>query len=190
VGLPVEPGFDTASTPGITQMTAFVSKFTTLGTNPYTNPIWAPLDMQLDEAPDTDGDGIPNRFDNCRYLVNGPLAGPVSCYCTVNKDGLCTVVPAAIVGFDQVDTDGDGNGNPCDGDLNNDTTVNSSDQLVLNTDLKTGSSTPGSGSDMNCDGAVNSTDQTLLNGQLKIGAPGPSGLWCAGTGTPAAPCVF
>ncbi|MHC4179691.1 MAG: dockerin type I domain-containing protein [Planctomycetota bacterium] len=190
VGLPAEPGYDTSPPAGVEQMVAFTSAFTTLGTNPLTNPVWAPFDNRMEEVVDGDSDGIPDRFDNCVSIANGPLAGPPTCYRTVDKDGVTTAVPALIVGFDQVDTDGDGNGNPCDGDLNNDTAVNSTDQVALNTDLKTGSSTPGSGSDMNCDTAVNSTDQTLLNAQLKIGAPGPSGLWCAGTGTPNAPCVF
>jgi hypothetical protein len=73
----------------------------------------------------------------------------------------------------QVDTDGDGHGDTCDGDFSHDGAVNSSDVLIFNPDLGTGTSTPGTGTDMNCDGAVNSSDQVLFNPQLGQGFPGP-----------------
>jgi len=73
----------------------------------------------------------------------------------------------------QVDTDGDGYGNPCDGDFNNDAAVNSSDTIIFFTDLMTGASTPGTGTDMSCDAAVNSTDVLLFFPQLGQGFPGP-----------------
>jgi hypothetical protein len=104
---------------------------------------------------DNDCDGIVDPIDNCVLIANGPAAG--TCY------------SAGV----QVDTDGNGYGDICDGDFNHDGAVNSSDVLVLNADLGTGTSTPGTGTDMNCDGAVNSSDAVLFNPQLGQGFPGP-----------------
>jgi unsaturated chondroitin disaccharide hydrolase len=107
------------------------------------------------EAPDADHDGVADDGDNCTAMANGPDAG--ICY----SDGV------------QRDTDGDGHGNPCDGDFDNDAVVNASDVFVFGPDLGTGTSTPDSGTDMNCDGVVNSSDVGLFGPQLGLGAPGP-----------------
>ena len=104
---------------------------------------------------DGDEDGVADANDNCLDIANGPSGG--ICYST----GV------------QIDTDGDGYGNPCDGDFSHDGAVNSTDVLIFNPDLGTGIPTPGTGTDMNCDGAVNSTDVTLFNPQLGQGFPGP-----------------
>ena len=192
-GLPVERGYDLAASPGVTQLTAFVAAYTTVGTPafPLTSPVFSPLDMRLDEVVDTDSDGIPDRHDNCVSAPNGPLAG-AGCYSVVDGNGVPQAGPPYPNGvkFIQQDTDGDGNGDTCDGDFSDDGAVNSTDVVILNADLVTGVPTPGTGTDMNCDGAVNSTDSVLYNPQAIQGAPGASGLWCAGAGTPAAPCTF
>jgi hypothetical protein len=106
-------------------------------------------------VPDFDADGLLDAFDNCMDIANGPDFG--ICYS----------------GGVQVDDDGDGYGNPCDGDFNNDNAVNSSDVVVIGPDLGSGLPTPGTGTDMNCDGAVNSSDVVLFGPQLGRGAPGP-----------------
>jgi hypothetical protein len=107
------------------------------------------------EAPDADGDGVADGGDNCVAVANGPWAG--SCY------GAGT----------QIDSDGDGHGNPCDGDFNNDGVVNGSDIPVFIPDLGLGSPTPGAGTDMDCDAVVNSRDILLFGAQLGLGLPGP-----------------
>ena len=103
----------------------------------------------------SDGDGIPDALDNCVAVANGPSAG--SCFS----------------GGVQVDTDGDGYGNPCDGDFDNDEAVNSNDAVILQSDQESGTSTPGSGTDMNCDGVVDSKDAALFAPQIGAGEPGP-----------------
>ena len=55
-------------------------------------------------AVDTDGDGVDDAVDNCTLVANGPL------------------LPDAG-GNSQLDTDGDGYGNICDADLDQDNIV-------------------------------------------------------------------
>ena len=83
---------------------------------------------------DTDNDGIADSQDNCVTVANA----------------------------DQRDTDGDGYGNRCDADLNNDGIVNSIDlgllkQVILTTDAD---------ADFNGDGVVNSLDIGLFKQML------------------------
>ena len=54
---------------------------------------------------DSDADGVPDALDNCIDEPNGPVLGP----------------------NDQVDSDGDGFGNVCDGDFNQDVFVGGPD---------------------------------------------------------------
>ncbi len=94
-----------------------------------------------DTVVDTDGDGIADDVDNCTTDVN----------------------PA------QLDTDGDGHGNACDADLNNDCTVNFVDLGLLRTQFFQ----PGQASDFNGDGITNFVDLGIF--RLKIFQPvGPS----------------
>lgn len=79
------------------------------------------------------------------------------------------------------DTDGDGYGNRCDGDFNNDGTVNAVDSGIYLPSLASGVPDPVAGTDLNCDGTVNAVDSGIYLGQLSAGVPGPSGLPCAGT---------
>jgi hypothetical protein len=106
---------------------------------------------------DTDSDSVPDVFDNCSAVANGPAAG---------------------ANGNQVDGDSptDGYGNQCDGDL-------TGDGLVGGTDFGAfvglfGSA--GTGADLTGDGLVGGTDFGAFVG-LFGSVPGPSGLSCAGT---------
>lgn len=102
--------------------------------------------------PDNDNDGVTNSMDNCIDAANGPLI----------PDG---------GGQSQLDTDTDGYGNLCDGDLNNDVIVN-----VLDLGLfKARFFTTDADADLNGDGTVNVLDLGLFKA-LFFKAPGPSGI--------------
>jgi hypothetical protein len=105
---------------------------------------------------DTDGDLVPDQFDNCRTLANGPNT-------TTN----------------QIDTDIDGYGNRCDADLNNDKVVGGSD-FSLFVSYFGGNSGVKLNADFNGDGLVGGSDFSIFT-QLFGKGPGPSGLACAGT---------
>ncbi len=94
---------------------------------------------------DSDGDGIPNDLDNCVLVANA----------------------------DQRDTHGDGIGNVCDPDLNNDGTVNFLDlSLLSDSFLNAGA---GQDADLNGDNIVNFLDSFILQ-EYFFGPPGPSGV--------------
>jgi hypothetical protein len=93
--------------------------------------------------PDTDGDGRADGRDNC------------------------TLVPNAR----QRDTNGDGFGNACDADLNNDCIVNRVDFTMMRAVL----GTDDADADLNGDGIVNVKDLARLRASL-FQAPGPSGV--------------
>jgi hypothetical protein len=107
-------------------------------------------------APDADGDGVPDDYDNCVNVANGPLAS------TGNCDA-------------QEDYNTNGYGQVCDADLNEDGGVGLDDMGVLLNALGSGA---GNTADLNCDNGVGLDDMgTLLNA---LGSqPGPSGLACA-----------
>lgn len=90
---------------------------------------------------DTDGDGVPDSRDNC-VLVS-------------NKD--------------QLDTDGDGYGNACDADLNNDGFTNALDTAAFRSQL----GKRGVAADLNGDGIVNALDTARFS-KLLGKVPGPS----------------
>jgi hypothetical protein len=92
---------------------------------------------------DVDGDGILDGADNCVEVANAS----------------------------QRDTDGDGIGNVCDADLNNDCIVNATDLGLL----KSVFFTTDADADFNGDGAVNATDLGAMK-SVFFGAPGPSSL--------------
>ena len=93
---------------------------------------------------DFDGDGVVDGSDNCLYQPNG----------------------------DQRDTNGDGFGNLCDADLNNDNIINAVDlglfrsQFFMTGDID---------ADFNGDMVVNALDLGILKASF-FGAPGPSGI--------------
>ena len=104
-----------------------------------------PLGVQSTDAcaVDTDSDGVIDADDNC------------------------TVIPNA----DQRDTNGDGFGNACDPDINNDNIVNAIDLGLFKSVFFTNDAD----ADFNGDGIVNAIDL----GTLKIfffSPPGPSGI--------------
>ena len=112
-------------------------------------------------AGDADGDGIPDALDKCMLDSR-------------NKTADC-------------DTDGDGYGNVCDPDFDQDFAVTAHDfGKYFAPSMKSG--TPAStGTDLNCDGKVDQEDyrayfEPKFKGEKKQGGavPGPSGLPCAG----------
>lgn len=94
-------------------------------------------------AVDTDGDGIPDASDNCTLVANA----------------------------DQRDTNGDGFGNICDPDLNDNGFVNAADQAILRSRL--GTADPDA--DLDGNGVVNAADIGILRPYLGQ-PPGPSGV--------------
>ncbi|MFK8014271.1 MAG: hypothetical protein AB8G17_02365 [Gammaproteobacteria bacterium] len=93
---------------------------------------------------DADGDGVLDTADNCISESNA----------------------------DQRDTNGDGYGNACDADLNDDCVVNVSDLgLLRSVFFDTGADLD---ADFNGDGVVNAADLGILR-SVFFGAPGPSG---------------
>lgn len=101
------------------------------------------LMLRLGDAPDMDGDGIADSADNCTQVANA----------------------------DQRDTNGDGFGNACDADLNNDGAINVVDLGLL----RTAFFSTGPDADFNGDGIVNVVDLATMRLSF-FGAPGPSGL--------------
>ncbi len=98
--------------------------------------------------PDTDGDGVSDPSDNCTLKPN-----PTQC-----------------------DSDGDGFGNHCDGDLNNDSVTNSQDTTIFRTQLGVKTTAPTYNiADFNCNGVVNAQDVPMFR-KLLGPPPGPSGL--------------
>jgi hypothetical protein len=100
-------------------------------------------------VPDADGDGVPDADDNCTLLAN-----PTQC-----------------------DSDGDGYGNLCDGDLDNSGIVNFADLGLMKAAFF---STPASpnwnpDADLDCNGSVSFVDLGGLKSEF-FGPPGPSGL--------------
>ncbi len=98
--------------------------------------------------PDLDGDGVLNSSDNCT---------------TFGEPHQC-------------DSDGDGYGNRCDGDMTGNGVTNAQDTSVFRGQLGQPSVGPTfNKADINCNGSVNAQDTTLFR-QLLGQPPGPSGL--------------
>lgn len=102
---------------------------------------------------DTDGDLVPDQFDNCSEDDNGP-----------NNTS------------NQIDANLDGYGNICDADYNNDGTINGGDFGAFVGAFNTLNATV----DLNGDGVVNGGDFAGFVGMFNTPV-GPSGLACAGT---------
>lgn len=116
---------------------------------------------------DADNDGVPDAFDTCKVVANGPLiAGPGTC-------------PG------QQDSEPDGYGIQCDPDLNNNNIVDLGDLGVLLPKL--GSTAPLDlvFIDLNCNGIVDLGDLGIILPQLGQLMAGRSDQACAGT----IPCI-
>ncbi|MBL8202230.1 MAG: thrombospondin type 3 repeat-containing protein [Chromatiales bacterium] len=99
-------------------------------------------------AVDTDSDGVVDALDNCRLLANA----------------------------NQADSNNDGFGNRCDGDLNNNGSTNAQDTALFRQQLGQPSVAPTyNAADINTNGSVNAQDTALFRGLLGAG-PGPSGI--------------
>ncbi len=94
-------------------------------------------------TPDSDGEGILDFMDNCTEVFN----------------------------LDQRDTNGDGYGNLCDPDLNNDGVINFADLGLM----KSVFFSANADADLDGNGAVNFLDLSLLKSMF-FGPPGPSSL--------------
>ncbi|MBL8202014.1 MAG: thrombospondin type 3 repeat-containing protein [Chromatiales bacterium] len=109
------------------------------------------LTLRVDITPtpdDLDGDSIPNNLDNCTLVANAS----------------------------QCDSDGDGFGNQCDGDFNNNGVTNAQDTIQMRQRLGQPSVAPAYNvADLNCNGTVNAQDTVLFRGLLGL-PPGPSGV--------------
>ncbi|MBL8352189.1 MAG: thrombospondin type 3 repeat-containing protein, partial [Burkholderiaceae bacterium] len=96
-------------------------------------------------SPDSDNDGFADNVDNCRSTPN----------------------PS------QLDTDGDGIGNMCDADFNNDGNVNALDLAIFQRAFgsKAGDANYNANCDLNGDGRINALDLAIF--QARFGkAPG------------------
>jgi len=97
---------------------------------------------------DSDGDGELDGVDNCTLVPN---------------PGQC-------------DSDGDGYGNHCDGDLSENGSTNAQDATLFRQQLGAPSTAPRyNAADLNCNGSVNAQDTTIFRGLLGS-PPGPSAL--------------
>ncbi len=114
------------------------------------------LNANAGAVADADSDMVPDEFDNCVDLANGPAE-------TSN----------------QVDSDQDGYGNACDTDYNQDLATTTLDFPIFLTAFTGGPTTV---TDHNGDGATTTLDfSPFLSDFQGLNAPGPSGLACAGT---------
>jgi hypothetical protein len=116
---------------------------------------------------DSDLDGLDDDEDNCVY--------------TANYDGVTT--PAWFAHScdqaTQLDGDGDGYGNICDGDVDQSGAADVNDLIEIDDCQETQCTTPAD-NDLNCDGAGGLSDLTWVNQLQKwVAVPGPSGLACA-----------
>lgn len=111
---------------------------------------------------DGDGDLVPNQFDNCSVVANGPNQGT-----------------------NQVDSDLDGYGNRCDTDYDNSLTTTAADFGAF---LATFGTANLGETDHDGSGTITASDFAVFLSKFSAppGAPGPSGLACANT-TPCTP---
>jgi len=124
------------------------------------------LNANAGAVTDGDSDLVPDAFDNCSALANGPAEGS-----------------------NQVDADVDGYGNACDADYDQDATqaVNTLDFSIFLSAFTGGS--PTTVTDHDGDGSTTTIDFSTFLAAFQSAAPqvGPSGLACAGVTTPCVP---
>jgi hypothetical protein len=113
------------------------------------------IEVLSSALPDRDHDGVPDELDNCLDVPNG-ANGP---------------------GESQRDTDGDGFGNACDTDLNNDSIANFADLAIFQQAFAAteGDEAFETNADFDGDGTVGLDDYSVFQ-QSWLLAPGPSGV--------------
>ncbi|NND58791.1 MAG: S8 family serine peptidase, partial [Gammaproteobacteria bacterium] len=118
---------------------------------------------------DADGDGIKDLVDNCPTVAN-PSQDPAD----DDTDGVPNACDNClnVANPSQCDTNGDGFGNHCDADLNNNGITNSFDLNIMRSNF---GSTSHPDSDLNCNGITNSFDLVMMRNMFGQ-PPGPSGL--------------
>ena len=101
------------------------------------------------------------------------LCPVVALACDADNDGICDDRDNCVLvaNVDQRDTDGDGFGNVCDADLNNDCIVNFADLHLIRSLFFTRDPN----CDLNGDGWVNFPDLHLIRSMV-FAEPGPSGV--------------
>lgn len=124
------------------------------------SPLLTALSLHLMQFSDS-GDFMLGNVDNVVVAIDADADGVL--------DSLDNCTLAGNPG--QLDADGDGYGNVCDADFNNDCAVNSTDLGVMRAEFFGGSPI----TDMNGDGTTNAADLGLLKGQF-FAAPGPSSV--------------
>jgi len=107
----------------------------------------APATVTITADVDTDSDGVPQSIDNCTAVANA----------------------------DQRDTDGDGYGNLCDGDLDNDGDTNTLDLNLYKLAHRTEAGDPAYDPDADFDGdsSIDTLDLNIYKGLHRL-PPGPS----------------
>ena len=107
---------------------------------------------------DSDDDGVGNAQDNCTLVDNGNIQ-------------------LGVGSFAQRDTNGDGYGNVCDADYNNDRIVGTPDYLFLRKSYgsRTGDANYNPDVDYNGDGLIGGPDFLFFKSNLGK-PPGPSGI--------------
>lgn len=124
-----------------------------------------------------DGPGLPSIFNGPVTVVfdaNGVSSSP---FVDGDADGVADPADncALLANTSQCDSDGDGYGNRCDADLNNNGATNAQDTVLFRAQLGQPSAGPGfNKADLNCSGAVNAQDTVLFRARLGS-PPGPSG---------------
>jgi hypothetical protein len=143
-------------------------------------------------APDADGDLVRDELDNCPVTANadqangdGDVRGDVCDNCSTVANTLAGTVPGTALLKSQLDSDADGFGNRCDGDVNNTgplSSVNTTDYSIFRSAINQAytSGSNAARSDLDASGTVDTTDYSIFRTLINR-VPGPSGLACAGT---------
>ena len=124
--------------------------------------LWLAFAASPSFAQDTDSDGVLDPVDNCLTVANGPLQQTFSCN-------------------SQEDANGDGYGNACDTDVDDDGVAGGlPDVSKVLAASQSGQHDPLY--DFNCDGGVGLSDVSIVLDAMRHPAlAGPSGYSCAGT---------